>query len=68
MRWRGNSPTTPEARPTSEDPPRRTILTIPAAVYSAFMFVSAGLFARAMYRRNAAAPAASYAAGETTRA
>ena len=30
-----------------------TILTIPAAVYSAFMFVSAGLFARLMYRRNA---------------
>jgi bile acid:Na+ symporter, BASS family len=32
-----------------------TVLTIPAAVYSAFMFVTAGLFARAMYRRNAAA-------------
>ena len=31
-----------------------TVLTIPAAVYSAFMFVTAGLFARAMYRRNAA--------------
>ena len=30
-------------------------LTIPAAVYSAFMFISAGLFARVMYRRNAAA-------------
>jgi len=30
------------------------VLTIPAAVYSAFMFVSAGLFARLMYRRNAA--------------
>ena len=29
-----------------------TELTIPAAVYSAFMFVTAGLFARAMYRRN----------------
>ncbi len=29
------------------------VLTIPAAVYSAFMFVSAGLFARLMYRRNA---------------
>lgn len=27
-------------------------LTIPAAVYSSFMFVSAGLFARAMHRRN----------------
>lgn len=33
-------------------------LTIPAAVYSSFMFVSGGLFARAMHRRNArAAPA-----------
>jgi BASS family bile acid:Na+ symporter len=31
-----------------------TVLTIPAAVYSAFMFISAGLFARAMYRRNTA--------------
>jgi len=30
-----------------------TVLTIPAAVYSAFMFISAGLFARLMYRRNA---------------
>lgn len=30
------------------------VLTIPAAVYSAFMFVSAGLFARFMYRRNSA--------------
>lgn len=29
-----------------------TVLTIPAAVYSAFMFISAGLFARLMYRRN----------------
>ena len=29
------------------------VLTIPAAVYSAFMFISAGLFARLMYRRNA---------------
>ena len=29
------------------------VLTIPAAVYSAFMFISAGLFARVMYRRNA---------------
>lgn len=29
-----------------------TVLTIPAAVYSAFMFITAGLFARAMYRRN----------------
>ena len=34
-----------------------TVLTIPAAVYSAFMFISAGLFARLMYRRNAGAPA-----------
>jgi len=32
-----------------------TVLTIPAAVYSAFMFVTAGLFARLMYRRNAEA-------------
>ena len=31
-----------------------TVLTIPAAVYSAFMFISAGLFARVMYRRNGA--------------
>jgi BASS family bile acid:Na+ symporter len=30
-----------------------TRLAIPAAVYSAFMFLTAGLFARAMYRRNA---------------
>jgi BASS family bile acid:Na+ symporter len=30
-----------------------TTLAIPAAVYSSFMFVSAGLFARLMYRRNA---------------
>lgn len=29
-----------------------TVLTIPAAVYSAFMFITAGLFARAMARRN----------------
>ena len=35
------------------------MLTIPAAVYSAFMFISAGLFARLMYRRNAAAAARS---------
>jgi BASS family bile acid:Na+ symporter len=40
-----------------------TALTIPAAVYSAFMFITAGLFARAMYRRNArgASPAAALA-------
>jgi bile acid:Na+ symporter, BASS family len=31
-----------------------TELTIPAAVYASFMFVSAGLFARLMYRRNGA--------------
>lgn len=31
-----------------------TVLTIPAAVYSAFMFITAGLFARVMARRNAA--------------
>jgi len=30
-------------------------LTIPAAVYSAFMFLTAGLFARTMHRRNTAA-------------
>jgi bile acid:Na+ symporter, BASS family len=34
-----------------------TLLTIPAAVYSAFMFISAGLFARLMYARNRAAAA-----------
>ena len=34
-----------------------TELTIPAAVYASFMFVSAGLFARLMYRRNAAGEA-----------
>lgn len=33
-----------------------TVLTIPAAVYSSFMFVTAGLFARFMYRRNAREP------------
>lgn len=32
-----------------------TELTIPAAVYASFMFVTAGLFARLMYARNAAA-------------
>jgi len=31
-----------------------TILASPAAVYSMFMFVTAGLFARLMYKRNAA--------------
>lgn len=30
-----------------------TALTIPAAVYASFMFISAGLFARVMYNRNA---------------
>jgi bile acid:Na+ symporter, BASS family len=30
-----------------------TELAIPAAVYSAFMYITAGLFARIMYRRNA---------------
>jgi bile acid:Na+ symporter, BASS family len=35
-----------------------TELAVPAAVYSSFMFVSAGLFARMMYRRNADDPAA----------
>jgi BASS family bile acid:Na+ symporter len=33
-------------------------LAIPAAVYSAFMYVTAGLFARALHRRNAAAATA----------
>ena len=32
-----------------------TALTVPAAVYSAFMFITAGLFARFMYQRNVAA-------------
>ena len=32
-------------------------LTIPAAVYSGFMFITAGLFARLMYQRNAGAAA-----------
>jgi BASS family bile acid:Na+ symporter len=32
-----------------------TELTVPAAVYGSVMFVSGGLFARVMYRRNAAA-------------
>ncbi|MGH2838577.1 MAG: bile acid:sodium symporter [Thermoleophilaceae bacterium] len=31
-----------------------TILASPAAVYSVFMFVTAGIFARVMYKRNAA--------------
>ena len=32
------------------------VLSIPAAVYSAFMFLTAGSFARLMFRRNAAGP------------
>ena len=39
-----------------------TELAIPAAVYSAFMFFTAGLFARLMYRRNSRQPAAAIAA------
>jgi bile acid:Na+ symporter, BASS family len=35
-----------------------TQLTIPAAVYASFMFISAGLFARLMYRRNGGAETA----------
>lgn len=38
-----------------------TELTIPAAVYASFMFISAGLFARLMYRRNGGAEAAAAA-------
>jgi BASS family bile acid:Na+ symporter len=34
-----------------------TILASPAAVYSVFMFVTAGLFARYMYKRNSVEPA-----------
>jgi BASS family bile acid:Na+ symporter len=33
-----------------------TILASPAAVYSVFMFITAGLFARLMYKRNSAEP------------
>jgi BASS family bile acid:Na+ symporter len=33
-----------------------TILASPAAVYSVFMFITAGLFARLMYKRNAEEP------------
>ena len=43
-------------------------LTIPAAVYSAFMFLTAGLFARAMHRRNAAAHDAAGVAASPARA
>ena len=35
-----------------------TILASPAAVYSIFMFITAGLFARLMYKRNSAEPGA----------
>lgn len=40
-----------------------TILASPAAVYSVFMFVTAGLFARLMYKRNAGEPMVAVAAG-----
>lgn len=43
-----------------------TALTIPAAVYASFMFISAGLFARAMYKRNAPADDAATAASPAT--
>lgn len=36
-------------------------VTIPAAVYSGFMFITGGLFARTMHRRNAARPTATAA-------
>ena len=39
------------------------LLTIPAAVYSAFMFVTAGAFARVMARRNAAVATAAAGSG-----
>ncbi|HWH43854.1 MAG TPA: bile acid:sodium symporter family protein [Thermoleophilaceae bacterium] len=39
-----------------------TILASPAAVYSVFMFVTAGVFARLMYKRNAGEPLAAAAA------
>jgi len=38
-----------------------TVLATPAAVYSLFMFITAGLFARVMYRRNAAGTVPAYA-------
>lgn len=38
-----------------------TILASPAAVYSVFMFITAGLFARFMYKRNAEDPEAAEA-------
>jgi BASS family bile acid:Na+ symporter len=38
-----------------------TVLTIPAAVYAAFAFIPAGLFAWVMHRRNATATAAAQA-------
>jgi BASS family bile acid:Na+ symporter len=40
-------------------------LTIPAAVYASFMFISAGLFARLMYRRNG--PGATASSGSPPR-
>lgn len=40
-----------------------TVLSIPAAVYSSFMFISAGLFARMMYKRNGQPQPAPAAAG-----
>ena len=39
-----------------------TELALPAAVYSAFMFITAGTFARLMYARNGGAPASAAAA------
>jgi bile acid:Na+ symporter, BASS family len=39
-----------------------TELALPAAVYSAFMFISAGAFARVMYARNGGAPGPAAAA------
>ncbi len=42
-----------------------TELAIPAAVYSAFMFITAGLFARLMYRRNGGGAAPAVPAVET---
>jgi BASS family bile acid:Na+ symporter len=40
-----------------------TVLTIPAAVYSTFMFITAGAFARLMYKRNSAPAGAPLAQG-----
>jgi len=41
-----------------------TVLTIPAAVYASFMFITAGLFARLMYRRNDGAEPAALPVGQ----